>query len=294
MLLTRRKPDPVQRPLARSWLTLVLALNLCGLASAAGAEGSKPAVVGAGAHFAWVVFEMLKPDLERASGRKIELHGKHSMLGVGCKAGIKTALMGGDHFGFVCCPLAKSEVEKKKLMVHPLAREPLLTLVNAGNPVSNLSVEQVRSIFRGDITNWKEVGGKDMPIVVVARLHCKSRPGHWKTILPDAGLFRQQRLSVASASEMVQRVSDFPGAIGHLGSTWIFDAKARVKPVTVSGFAATAENLANGKYPFYRELSVVTDRQPSPDVLKIIKEAQTGPAFRKVARQFELLPAVER
>ncbi len=250
-------------------------------------------LMGAGAHFAWIVFDALKADLEKKTGRKTILFGENSMLGVGCNAGIKAALQGTkskETFGFVCCPLSKEEVEKKKLIVYPLAKEPVLILTHKNNPVNNLSIEQARGIFRGDITNWKAVGGSDQPIVVVTRLHCKKRPGHWKTILPSKKEFRQERLNVKSASAMVQRVSDFESAIGHTGATWLFKANDKVKAVSIGGYSPTAKNLASGKYPFYRQMSAITNRDPSPDVVKLIKEAQTGPAFRKVAKQYELLP----
>lgn len=148
----------------------------------------------------------------------------------------------------------------------------------------------LRDIFRGDTHNWQDVGGPNQPIVVVTRLHCKKRPGHWKTILPSHKEFRQERLNVKSAAAMVQRVSDFKGAIGHTGSTWEFKPEDRIKVISVNGIKPTAENLANGKYPFYRQLSAITNRHPSPDVVKLIKEAQTGPAFRQVAKKYQLLP----
>lgn len=250
------------------------------------------AIRGAGAHFAWVIFEQLKPDLERVSGRSIELHGRNSTLGMGCNAGIDMALQnapGHETFGFVCCPLSSQEVEKKKLLVYPLAIEPVLIVVNRENPVSNLSTEQVRGIMRGDIVNWREVGGNDEPIVLVTRLHCKSRPGHWKTILPDADAFRQQRLNVSSAADMEQRVGDFTGAIGHIGSTWDFGPGHSLKILTVDGYQPTAENLRNKHYPFFRNLSAVTDQHPSDDVLTIIREVQTGRAFTAVANRYGLL-----
>ncbi|WP_455217796.1 substrate-binding domain-containing protein [Kaarinaea lacus] len=251
------------------------------------------ALMGAGAHFAWIVFDALKEDLEKKTGRNTILFGENSMLGVGCNAGIKAAKQGTkskETFGFVCCPLSDEEVEKEQLIVYPLAKEPVLILARNDNPVDDLSIEQVRGIFRGDIYNWKDVGGPDQPIVVVTRLHCKKRPGHWKTILPSHTEFRQERLNVKSAAAMVQRVSDFQGAIGHTGATWKFKAEDKTKVLSVNGIKPTAENLANGKYPFYRQLSAITNRDPSPDVVKLIKEAQTGPAFRKVAKQYELLP----
>jgi ABC-type phosphate transport system substrate-binding protein len=257
-----------------------------------GEEGDD-VLMGAGAHFAWILFDAIKDDLEAKTGRKTILFGENSMLGVGCNAGIKAAKRGTksqETFGFVCCPLSDEEIEKEQLIVYPLAKEPILILAHKGNPVTNLSSEQVRAIFRGEITSWADVNGPDKPIVVVTRLHCKKRPGHWKTILPSHKEFRQQRLNVKSAAAMVQRVGDFSGAIGHTGATWQFSDEDKVKVITIDGIKPTAENLRNGKYPFYRQLSAITNRHPSADVVKLIKEAQTGEAFRKVAKQYELLP----
>ena len=252
------------------------------------------ALMGAGAHFAWILFDAIKSDLEAKVGRNIILFGENSMLGVGCNAGIKAAKQGTksrETFGFVCCPLSDEEIEKEQLIVYPLAKEPILILTHKDNPIDNLSAEQVRAIFRGDeFVNWSQVGGPDKPIVVVTRLHCKNRPGHWKTILSSEKDFRQQRLNVKSAAAMVQRVSDFSGAIGHTGATWKFKPEDAIKVISVDGFKPTAENLRNGKYPFFRQLSAITNRDPSPDVVKLIKEAQTGTAFRKVAKKYELLP----
>ena len=294
-----------------AWLTAIILAVLSGLGQAAEmqtlsdqhgeacpmpkASDTHPTgyVTGAGAHFSWIIFKTLQKDLEQVSGRKIMLYGKDSMLGQGCNAGIKNASLNGpgkESFGFICCPLSQAEIDKEKIIVYPLALEPILILVNQTNPVSNLSKQQVRDIFAGKITNWQEVGGEDRPIAVVTRLHCKSRPGHWKTILPDAKDFRKLRLDVSSADEMVKRVSDFEGAIGHTGSTWEFEVGNKVKSITIDGIAPTAENLDKGKYPFYRQLSAVTDRHPSEAVLKIIHEAQTGKAFFEVARRFNLLP----
>ncbi len=150
------------------------------------------------------------------------------MLGQGCNAGIKSAKLDGEKaetFGFICCPLSQKEINKKQLIVYPIALEPILILLNQANPVKDLSSQQVRDIFSGEIINWREVGGKDQPIVVITRLHCKKRPGHWKTILPNKDQYRQQRINVSSADDMVQRISDFPGAIGHTGATWEFGVK---------------------------------------------------------------------
>jgi len=83
---------------------------------------------------------------------------------------------------------------------------------------------------------------------------------------------------------MVQRVSDFKSAIGHIGSTWNFGPESKLKVISVDGYRPTTANLRSRQYPFFRNLSAVTDQQPSEDVLTIIREVQGGPAFDAVAK----------
>ncbi|VAW62829.1 Phosphate ABC transporter, periplasmic phosphate-binding protein PstS (TC 3.A.1.7.1) [hydrothermal vent metagenome] len=274
-------------------ITLALLMPLSLQAASASETATSGTITGAGAHFAWVIFDALKDELEKTTGKKIELFGKNSNLGMGCNAGIKLAQQNRHNhetFGFVCCPLSQQEMDEKHIRIYPLADEPVLIIVNRKNPLTNLSKEQVRSIFRGDITNWKAVGGWDKPIVVVTRLHCKKRPGHWKTILPDAKDFVKQRLNVTSAAEMVKLVTQFETAFGHLGSTWEYGAKSNVKALRVDNVAATAENLKNKTYPFHRRLSAITNMNPSKDVLKTIEQVQYGKSFEAIAKKYNLLP----
>jgi phosphate transport system substrate-binding protein len=253
------------------------------------------AVTGAGEHFTWVLLDELRPQLERNHRLKLNLHGKESMLGFGCSVGIKKAKenrAGNETFGFICCPLAKDEVDKEGLTVHPVALEPLVIIVNKSNPVSDIPVEKVRAIFRGEIRNWKEVGGHDRPIVLVLRPHCPQRPGHWKTIVPSVEQFRKDRIEVKAEAEVVQGVSDFAEGIGNIGSTWQFEPHHKVKIVTVGGVAPTAENLRNKSYQFYQEQSIVTRGELSAPLAAMIQEVQSGEGFRRVAKKYELLPIV--
>jgi len=258
------------------------------------ADKTPPATIsGAGEHFTWVLLDEIRPQLEHEHNIKLELVGRDSMVGVGCSQGIRKAKensAGHDSFGFICCPLAKSEVEKQGLTVHPVAKEPLLILVNKSNPITDISVEQLRAIYRGEIRNWKAVGGEDRPIVLVMRPHCKDRPGHWKTIVPTFEELRKDRIDVKAEADVVQGISDFVEGIGNIGSTWIFDERHHVKTITVNHVTATAENLKNGKYLFYQEQSIVTHGKTSASLNDMIHAVQRGPAFRSLAKKYELLP----
>ena len=162
-------------------LVLPFALLACILTPFSLAADSNPEeIVGAGAHFSWVVFDGQHKALEKHVGRPISLFGKEQMLGAGCNAGIRVARSsrpGAETFGLVCCQLSKKEMRAKNIRIFSIANEPILILVNRENPVSNLSLKQARQIFAGKIENWKQVGGRDAPVVVVLRPHCKNRPG---------------------------------------------------------------------------------------------------------------------
>lgn len=275
-------------------LSLVFAALLPPVMAAEPTPSDPRTVTGAGEHFTWVLLDEIRPQLEHDFNIKLKLVGRESMLGYGCNQGIKKAREnqpGNETFGFVCCPLTKEEIAKEGLTVHPVALEPLLIVVNKSNPVTDIPVEKVRAIFRGEIRNWKEVGGEDRPIVLVMRPHCKDRPGHWKTIVPTIEELRKDRIDVKAEAEVVQGVSDFGEGIGNIGSTWIFDERQKVKVVTVSGIAPTAENLKSGKYPFYQEQAIVTYGEMSPSLAGMVHEVQGGSSFRAVLRKYELVPA---
>lgn len=250
-------------------------------------------LTGAGAHSSWVVFNKLKPALEKSGDYSLKLFGKQSMLGVGCNAGIKSVAQYSskqETFGFICCKLSEDEVAKKNLEVFPLALEPLMILSHEDNPVSNLTISQIRDIFSGKTTNWKDVGGNDQSIVVVTRLHCKKRPGHWKRILPGPDSFTGKRINVKSADEMVKRVGDFKAAIGHAGTAWLRGDNSKTKIITVDGFMPTVKNLQAGNYPFYRELAAITSKDASDKLKNLMRTAQQEMRTTQLFTEHQLAP----
>ena len=257
------------------------------------AEDDENVISGAGAHFPWVIFDSVKDDLQKIVSKKIVLYGKNSMLGQGCNAAVKMAKQNtvqNETFGFVCCQIGDEEIKRDGLTVYPLALEPLAVMLNKANPVTDLTAVQVRKIFKGEIKNWKDVGGEDRPVVVITRLHCKERVTDWKKILPNDKDFSQERVDVSSDDDLVKRVSDFAGAIGYSGTTWAREPNLAIKQISIDGVAPTAAALKAKTYPYYRNLSAVTNTAPSKDVLNLIREVQSGKAFRAAAKQYELLP----
>jgi len=166
-----------------------------------------------------------------------------------------------------CCPPAVSD-RLPGLRFHTLAIDALGIIVHKDNPVDDLSVDQVREIFQGKITNWSRVysagsiPGPDLPIRPVIRLHCKLRPGHWRLILDDGNMFSTQADDSGTVPDMViNGVAQYGGSIGYetVANIELSKASRDVKVVRVNGVSPYDHDaLAAGSYPFYRVHNLTT------------------------------------
>jgi phosphate transport system substrate-binding protein len=162
--------------------------------------------------------------------------------------------------GGFCCPPSTSD-RLPGLEFHTMGIASLAILVHPDNPVTNLTTDQVRDIFRGKITNWSQIppvpGVKalDLPVRAVARLHCKTRPGHWRSILDNEDNFSPSLLEVGTINNMVSAVSEYKGAVGYevLWNLTRFKQHGSVRAVPINGISPyDGESVGQGKYPFYR------------------------------------------
>jgi ABC-type phosphate transport system substrate-binding protein len=160
--------------------------------------------------------------------------------------------------GAFCCPPSKTD-RLPGVRFHSIGIHPISILVHPDNPIENLSFDQVRSIFQGDLIRWSEVGWKDSPIQAIARLHCKKRPGHWRLMLSDPDKFGPEIKEVGAIEDMFSLVADTPYAIGY-EVMWMVNRQAgKVKALRIDGMSPDdLEHLARGEYPLYRSLSLTT------------------------------------
>ena len=148
-------------------------------------------------------------------------------------------------------------------------------VVHKDNKVADLTKAQLKDIFSGKITNWKEVGGADAPIVVVGRDTSSGTYGTWQEMIMDAG--EKTRVTAkaqvtASSGAMLATVSKNPNAIGYEGMGYVNDT---VKGVKVEGVAASAATARNGQYPLSRFLYMFTNGWPQGEVLNFLMYMQS-------------------
>jgi phosphate transport system substrate-binding protein len=151
-----------------------------------------------------------------------------------------------------------------------VALDCLLPMVHPSNPVNGLTTAQLKDIYSGKITNWKDVGGADGAIVVVGRDTSSGTYGTWQEMIMDVG--EKARVTakaqvVASSGAMLSTVANNKNAIGYDGIGYINNT---VKPLTVNQVAGTAASAKDGSYPLSRYLYMFTDDWPKGDVLDFI------------------------
>ena len=137
-----------------------------------------------------------------------------------------------------------------------IAHDGIAVIVNDDNPVDNLSTEQLRDIYAGKITNWKEVGGEDLRIQVINRDEASGTREAFRTIVMDGTPFDRRSAVLSGTGQVRDVVSRSRGAIGYISLGFVdsLNAKTSVKAVSVNHVEASEKTVASGGYPISRDL----------------------------------------
>ncbi len=154
----------------------------------------------------------------------------------------------------------KAAVDKGILPVaHVVAMDGIPILVHPSNPVDKLTVTQVRDIYLGKITNWKQVGGPNKKIIIISR---DTNSGTYETF--HKLVMKKQKIVgnceyVGSNGAIRQRVQSTPAAIGYAGLGFV---DKTVKALAIDAIKPTPQTVSSGKYPIARPLYMFTNGYP--------------------------------
>ena len=127
--------------------------------------------------------------------------------------------------------------------------------------VSDLTVEQVRDIFSGKITNWKDLGGEDQNIIVVSREEGSGTRGAFEElVMGKDALITASAILQPSNGSIRTTVSTTPYSIGYMSFGYLDDT---IKAISIGGIAPTEPNAADGSYPIVRPLNMLTNGEPT-------------------------------
>ncbi|MBM7616520.1 phosphate transport system substrate-binding protein [Weissella uvarum] len=156
----------------------------------------------------------------------------------------------------------KDGIDAKKLVDHKVAVVGIAPMINKDAGVKNLTQAQLIDIFTGKVKNWKEVGGKDMPIVLVNRVEGSgTRATFEKFGLKGAKSADAQEQDSSGMARSI--VSTTPGAVSYAAFAYL--DKSITVP-TLNGQKATSENVENGNWPIWSYEHIYTKGQPKGEV----------------------------
>ena len=188
-------------------------------------------------------------------------HVRVNISATGTEAGVQALIAGECDIAMMSRFMKPSEFREAvengvSPVFHPLVTDAIAVIVHPDNPVNNLTLEQIRGIYTGSITNWSGVGGQDRRITVLDR----------ETASGTRDVFHSIALSGENAdgrvvdgnTEMREIAAGDPGAIGYVGAGFLED----VHIVSIEGAAPTFRTINDGTYPLTRPLFMVTDGYP--------------------------------
>ena len=172
---------------------------------------------------------------------------------VGSGAGIEAVTNGTADIGNSSRSL-KDEEKAAGVVENVVAIDGIAVCVDPANEVADLTKEQLTNIYNGTITNWKEVGGADEPIIVIGREAGSGTRGAFEELvdLQDACKYANE---LDSTGAVIAKVASTPGAIGYASLDALDDS---VKALSLEGVEATAENIKAGNYFLSRPFVMAT------------------------------------
>ncbi len=194
------------------------------------------------------LMEKLAEDYAKANpGIKVNING------TGSSDGITAANQGTSELGMSSRTL-KPEEKGYGLTELIIAIDGIAVIVNPNNPVANLTIEQIRDIYAGNITNWSQIGGKAGKIAVVSREPGSGTRGAFEEIIAFKDSLVKGATEFDGTGAVKAEVSKNADAIGYIS---LGSVDTSVKTASVEGTAATTANVISGSYKIARPFIVL-------------------------------------
>jgi phosphate transport system substrate-binding protein len=189
----------------------------------------------------------------------------------------------------------QAEANKVFPLEIPVARDGIALIVNPKNPVNSLTIDQVRMIYTGKFTNWKELGGPDARIILLSRESSSGTFVFFQEHVLNKEDFSSSARLLPGTSALVQAVAADRGAIAYVGLGFAAEARGTAKTLGVqaegqpSPVLPSEETVRSGAYGVSRPLFFYTNGAPG-DAAKQFIDFCLSPAGQKIVRETGYVP----
>lgn len=272
------------RKLSALAAALCLVMAMAGFASAQGLDAFKGKsgnieIAGGTAHV---------PVMKEAAKRIMTANPavRITVAGGGSGVGVQKAGEGLVDIGNTGRPVSDAEQAKYGLVPFPFALDGVAAVVNKANPVQELTQAQVKDIFAGKITNWKDVGGPDAAINLFTRDEASgTREVFWEKMLGKGAIVDSANV-VASNGAMKTAIAGDRNALGYVSIGHIDDT---LKAPRLDGVEPSQEKAVSGEYKVTRLLYMNTKGEPQ-GIVKSFVDYVRGPECEDAIRASGYIP----
>ncbi len=220
------------------------------------------------------------------------------LRGGGATKGIRQVVSGEVKIGGTCRHLLDNPEnmttvpEERRVQLTPVAWDALVVIVHKDNPVDNMTLDQIRALYTGKLTNWKQLGGRDAPIELYVRKGKISGVGRTKRELIFNN-YEQEFIATHVVEESANLEKDMvtnPNGIGITGVSSARKIQNIAKILKLEGKEATYDNIRSGEYLLYRPLYMVTHLQSTDPEVKRFVDFVMGAEGKQIMRDVGTVP----
>jgi len=191
-------------------------------------------------------------------------------------------------------PEERTQAEKSRgsaVAETPIALDALAVFVHSSNPVKELSIPQIAGMFTGKVKNWKEVGGKDAPVILYGRENSSGTYDYFREHVLEKADFSPSVQTLQGTAAVINAVSKDVNGVGYGGIAYAKDVRpVAIKPAaTASAVAPSAQTVADGTYPLARKLFFYT-LSTSPERVRSFVEWTLQPEAQNLVEKVGYFP----
>ena len=187
--------------------------------------------------------------------------------GGGSSAGVQAVESGTAQIGMLSRNLKEDEMH---LWSVEITKDGLAIIVYPDNPVSNLTMDQIRGVYTGEYTNWSQLGGQNARIHVITREEGSGTRGAFEELVMDKRRISPRAIVQDSNGSVRQLVSGDPFSIGFISLGMVDIGEKPVKALRIDGAAPSRDNVINGSYALFRSFLFITKYEPTGNVMQFI------------------------